>query len=464
MKSTVEPLEGNKVKLSITVEASELEPAVDAAWKQIAKEVKIPGFRAGKVPRKVLEARVDPTYARSEALQSAVPEFYTQAVREHDVDVIAQPEIDITDGEESGDIAFDAVVEIRPEIEIAGYQGLSVEIPSPHPSDDDVADQIDRIRSQYGELSAVDRPAIDGDHVSIDIAGTSDGEPVDGLTADDYLYEVGSGTVVAELDVELRGKKPGDIVTFEAQHPDPDEGQVQFRVLVKDVKERLLPELSDEWVAEATEFETVDALRDDVISRLTNVRKTQANMALQSKLGDALAELVTDEVPDSLVGSEMRARLEDMVHRLSHQGITLEQYLSITGTEPQAFSDDLRETAVQATKVDLALRAIAVAEGLTATDAELDEQIEQLASTADIDVDVAREQLDTAGRLSDLRADLTNRNALKWLNDLVIITDEAGNPIRREELEVPDDPAEHEHDHDHDHEGHDHDHDHDHEH
>ncbi|HNI36163.1 MAG TPA: trigger factor family protein, partial [Microthrixaceae bacterium] len=144
MKSSIEPVEGNKVKISVTIEAEEFEPSIDAAWKAIAKEVRIPGFRPGKVPRKVLEARVEPAYARSEAIQKAVPEFYFKAVREHDVDAIAQPELDITGGEESGDVEFDAVVEVRPEIEIAGYQGLSVTIPSPHAVDQDIADQIDR--------------------------------------------------------------------------------------------------------------------------------------------------------------------------------------------------------------------------------------------------------------------------------------------------------------------------------
>ncbi len=460
MKSSIEPLEGNKVKLSVTFDEAELEPAIDKAWQQIAKEVRIPGFRAGKVPRKVLEQRIEKEYARSEALRDAIPEFYLQAIREHSVDVIDQPEIDITTGEEAGDVAFDATVEVRPEITIEGYADIEVEVPSPEPSDDDIADQIDRLRSSYGDIVVVERPAATGDHLTIDIAGSRDGEEVEGLVAEDYTYELGSASIVAELDDQLRGLSAGATVTFDAPHPDPSEEEpVTYEVTVKEVKERILPEVTDEWVAEATEFETVDDFRDDVIERLTKVRRAQASMAVQSKIGDALAELVTDEIPDTLTSSEMRSRLEDMIRRLAAQGITLEQYLQVTGTDPQAFSDDLRQTAQQAVKVDLALRAIATAEGLLPDDAAIDEEIEKMAAQLDMDADEVRSRLEEGDQIGALRADLGNRAALRWLTDSVRIVDEAGRPVSRDQLELDDDD---EHEHDHDHSDHDHsDHDHD---
>ena len=463
MKSTIEPAEGNKVKLSVTVPEAELDPALENAWRQIGREVRIPGFRNGKVPRKVLEQRVEPGYARAEAIREAIPSFYLEALREHAVDVIAQPEIDITSGEESGDIAFDATVEVRPEITVTGYQSLSVTIPSPHPSDDDIADQIDRLRGNYGEMVLVERPVATGDYVTIDITGTREGEELDGLVAEDYSYEVGSGTIVAALDDQLRGLKVGETVEFESPHPDPDETEpIDFTVVVKEIKERVLPELDDEWVAEATEFATVDELRDDVITRLSTVRKAQASMAVQSKIGDALAELVTDEIPESLAGTEMRARLEDLVNRLSSQGIGLEQYLQITGTEPQAFTDDLRETALQACKVDLALRAIAVAEDLTPSDADLEEEFARIGAQVDLDVDEVRQRIAENDQMLAVRSDIGNRAALKWLTEHVEIVDESGSAVNRDELDLDmdedDDHAGHDHD-DHDHAGHDHDHD-----
>ena len=176
MKSTVEPLEGNKVKLSVEVDASEFEPAVDAAFKKIAREVRLPGFRPGKAPRKVLEARLGPLAGREQALQDSLPEYYSAAVIEHDVDVIAAPEIDITGGQEAGDVAFDAVVEVRPSIEVPGYGGLRVTLERPGVDDEALDAQIDRMRDLDSTLEVVDRPAQDGDTVTIDIAGTLDGD------------------------------------------------------------------------------------------------------------------------------------------------------------------------------------------------------------------------------------------------------------------------------------------------
>ncbi|MFN8050640.1 MAG: trigger factor [Acidimicrobiales bacterium] len=464
MKSSIEPLEGNKVKISVTIEAEEFEPSIDAAWKTIAKEVRIPGFRPGKVPRKVLEQRVEPAYARSEAIQKAVPEFYFAAVRENDVDAIAQPELDITSGEEEGDVSFDAVVEVRPEIELSGYQGLSITIPSPHPADEDIADQIDRLRGQYGELVTVERPAASGDFVTIDIAGSQNGEAADGLTADDYSYEVGSGTIVPELDDQLRGLKAGESVEFVANHPQPDEPRIDFTVTVKEVKEKVLPDLDDAWISDATEFSSVDEFRDDVIERLTKVRKAQASMAVQSKLGDALAELVEVEVPESLLGSEMRARLENLVGRLQQQGLSLETYLQVTGTEPATFSEDLRNDSHVAIKVDLALRAVTRQEGLVPSDDEVDDEVHKVAEQVGMDVERVRRELEAADQISAIRSDLGRRNALRWLTERIEILDESGLPVDRALLDLDpdddDDHAGHDHDHDHDHEGHDHDHDH----
>ncbi|MGI9643300.1 MAG: trigger factor [Acidimicrobiia bacterium] len=199
MKSELTTLESNKVKLSVEVDETEIDNHIDEAFKKIAKEVRLPGFRLGKAPRKVLEARIGKDYARGEALREALPEYYRQAIIEHDVDVIAPPDLDITDGEEEGPVAFEAVVEVRPEITIAGYNGLRVEIPAPAASDEEIASQIDSLRDQFAEREEVSRSAIDDDYVTVDITTSHDGEPVEGLTAEDYTYELGSGLVVEEM-------------------------------------------------------------------------------------------------------------------------------------------------------------------------------------------------------------------------------------------------------------------------
>jgi trigger factor len=438
VKSSVEALEGNKVKLSVEVEQAELDKAIDGAFKRIAREVKIPGFRPGKAPRRILEARLGADMARQEALREALPEWYAQAVQENDVDVIAPPEIDITAGQDDGEVAFDAVVEVRPKINVGGYQHLRVTVPSPVVADEDVDAQVERLRSQFGELRTVERPAVDGDHVSIDIAGSIGGEPVDGLTADDYLYEVGSASIVPEVDEHVRGAKVGDILVFDAEHPDPDEDQtISLRILVKEVKEKVLPDLDDEWVNEASEFETVDELRDDFRSRLGAVKRVQSQLALRQGVVDALVQLVVEDAPEPLVASEVDRRVRDLVHRLSHQGASVEQYLAATGTTAEELTEQLREQATSAVKADLALRSVIEAEDITADDDEVDVEIERLAQQIDQKPDKLRKELERGGQIEAVRSDVTRGKALEWLADHAEVVDEDGVVIDRTLLEPP---------------------------
>jgi trigger factor len=437
VKATVEPLEGNKVKLSVEVDEQEFEEAVEAAFRKIAREVRIPGFRPGKAPRRVLEARLGKDVARQQALQDALPDYYADAVREHEVDVIAPPELDITDGADAGPIAFDAVVEVRPTILVPGYGGLRVTIPAPEPSDDDIDAQVERLRSQFGELAAVDRPAGADDFVSIDIAGSQDGEPVEGLTADDYLYQVGSGAIVAEMDEQLQGAEVGDILEFEAPHPaEPDGDPLTFRILLKEVKERVLPDLDDDFAAEASEFDTFAELRADLAHRMSQVKRAQAQAALREGVGEALVELVDIDLPEALVASELQDRINDLAVRLQAQGITIEQWLAGTGRSQEDFIAELRVAADKSAKVDLALRAVAEAEGIEADDDDLEDEYAQVAERLQLDVDAVREQFERAGQTQAIRSDIKKRKALEWLVDTVEVVDDAGDPVDRDRLEL----------------------------
>lgn len=442
MKSSLEPLEGNKVKLSISVDDDEFEKEIDAAFKRIAREVRLPGFRPGKAPRKVLEARIGLDAARVDALEHAVPTFYMEAVTEHDVDVIAQPEFDITSGQEEGEeVAFEAVVEVRPVVTVPGYASLRVEIPSPSVDDAELDARIDHLRESHAELQPVERPAQEGDNVTIDIAGSRDGEPIEGLVADDYLYEVGSGTVVPELDEELVGAAVDDTVTFTADHPDPDEDPVDFEVTVKEIKEKVLPDADDAFAAEASEFETIEELREDLRTRFSTVKVMQARMAVQQNTAEALAALVDEDAPEALVNQEMQQRLEDLAMRLQAQGMGIEQYLATTGQDQEAFVADLRETAAQGVKVDLALRAVAAAEEMEVTDEDLDAEIAQVAERVGQKPDKVRKQLERNGQMSAVRSDLRTRKALEWLTEQVELVDEGGSTIDRASLEVASDDS-----------------------
>ena len=438
MRATSETVEGNKVRLSVEVDEAEVDRVLADAVRTLSRQARVPGFRPGKVPRQVLEARMGGAAAlRTEALREAIPDFYARALADAEIDPISPPEIDITSGQDAGALAFDAVVEVRPVVPIPGYAGLKVTIPTPKVAESDVDAQIDRLRETDAELVEVERPARDGDHVTLDIHGTlPDGEEV--LGADDFLYEVGSGRVVPDLDDQLRGSNVGDALAFSANAPGASpvqERDIAFRVLVKDVKEKKLPEVTDEWAAEASEFSTVEELRADLRDRLAKTKIVQAQLALRQGALAALAELVEDDqVPEVLVEEELRERLHDLGHRLEQQGLSVGQFLQRTGMAEEAFLADLRTEARQAVKSDLALRSLAEQESLEVGDDEIDAEIDAMASRLQLQPAVVRERLTRGGRIPAVRSEQRKAKALAWLLDHVEVVDEEGASVSREEL------------------------------
>jgi trigger factor len=437
MRATTEPLEGNLVRLSVEIDEPEFDRALVGVVKTLASQVRVPGFRPGKVPRKVLEARMGGAGAlRAEALRESLPDFYARAVVDSEIDPIASPEIDITAGEESGGVSFDAVVQVRPVVSIPGYDGLQVTLPGLRVSDEDIDGQVNRLRENDAELESVGRPATDGDLVSIDLHG-SDGSGAEVVGIDDYLYEVGSGTITPELDVELRGAKTGDILAFTSPAPGNEDEIISFRVLVKDVKVKKLPEPTDEWAAESSEFATVAELRADISDRMARVKLVQSQMALREKTVEAVAGLVDDgDVPEVLVDSEVNERLHDLQHRLEAQKLGLGEYLQATGRTPDDLLAAVRVDAQRAVKADLALRALAEAEDLAVSDDELDTEIATMAQRMETSAAALRRQLDTAGRTVAVRSELRKGKALQWLLDHVELFDEEGNPMSRDDLKT----------------------------
>jgi trigger factor len=293
----------------------------------------------------------------------------------------------------------------------------------------------------------VGRPARDGDYVTIDVHGSGTGDEDTHL--EDYLYEVGSGSALAGLDEHLRGVKPGDIVQFTSpvRTADGAEHTVSVRVLVKDVKEKVLPQPNDDWAKEASEFDTLDALREDLRTRVGQLKLLQARVAWQEGARDALVGLVDVTPPDALVDTEVRERLHDLSHRLEERRISLDQFLAASGRDEASLLAEIREQAGRAVRLDLALRALADAEDIQVSEEDLDEALKTMAQRAGMSSSELRRRLDTDGRLPAVRSEQRKAKALSWLLDHVELVDEEGKPVALDllrgdvEAQQPDGPS-----------------------
>jgi trigger factor len=447
VKSSVEPLEGNKVKISVNIDESEFDRDIDQAFRKIAREVRLPGFRNGKAPRRVLEARIGIAPAREQALRDAIPVYLAKAVRDHEVDLIATPEVEITEGEETGPVAFDATLEVRPEIAVPGYGGLRVELPSPEATDDEVDEAVAAELRRHGELVDAGRPSAAGDFITVDISATRDGEEVAGLNTEDWSYEVGQGWIADGFDEQVTGVLPGVERRFSAT-PKGTEEPADFVVRVTRVQELGLPELTDEWVADTIGApDTVEAWRESIRERLSDGKLNQARNQLIGRVTEALTGLAEIEPPEALVQSDLQRRVEGMVRQLQSQGISVEQWLSATGQDTTQFIESLKPQSEQAVKVDLALRAVAAAEGIEADEGDLDAEYQRLAVQVNQKANQVRKAYERNDLVPDLVAQIRKSKALDWLLHHVEMVDPDGHELDRDLIlghtHDPDDDDEH---------------------
>ena len=433
METTVEALEGNKVRLRVSVPAGEFETAIDAAFRKLAREVRIPGFRPGKAPRRLLETHLGTEVAREQAIRDSVPEYYLKAVEAEELDAIAPPEFEITAGQEDGDVEFDAVVEVRPEVQIEGYDSLQITIEDPSVLDPEIDAQIDMLRERFADLEESTSPLAKGDYAQLNIKGYVHDEEVPGLTASDFLYEVGSDLVVPKLDEELEGKRPGDMLQFNDELParwgERAGQEVAFQVLVKETKKKVLPEADDEWAREASEFDSLVDLRADIRKRMESVRLIQANLAVRDKVLQAVGAKVAIDIPEPLIQQEMERRLHNLLHRLEEQGASVEQYLMATGVTQDQLIADVRLESTKAVKADLGLRAVVAAEQIIAGDDEVDAEIIRLAERSGRKPAQLRKEIERGQGLQAVRSELSRGKALQFLVDHATVVDEEGKPL-----------------------------------
>jgi trigger factor len=437
MKTTVERLEPTKVKLTIEVEPREVSKAFDAAAREIAQQVQLPGFRKGRVPRKLLESKVGKGAIAQQAIEPAVSRYYADAVQAEELDVVANPEIDLQTFTEEEGCVFEATVEVRPELEVPDHEGIDVTYPDWDVSDEEVQERIDELRDRFSELEEVDRPAHVGDYVTIDLEVVKGGEPIEDAAVEDALYEVGSGGVTPQLDQELAGAVAGQSLTYVDELPEdyPVHGgePAEFTVTVKDVREKQLPELDDDFAITASEFETLEELEEDIRTDLRRRKVAAARQELRGQVLEAYVALVGEvPLPDAMVEGEVQSHLEQLESQAERYGLELEELLEVQGLELDAYTEDLREQARGSVRARLVLEALAEKIEIEVDSVDLSDEIQRHAEQRGVEPGVIARIVNEHGTAGVLVGDVIRRKALDALVEAADVTGGPGEADLRE--------------------------------
>jgi trigger factor len=431
VKSTVENLSPTRVRLAVEVPFDDLKPSLDKAYKEIASQVRVPGFRPGKVPARIIDQRVGRGTVLQEAVNEALPRLYGEAAREHELQPLGQPEIDITNLDDGTSLSFTAEVDVRPEIALPELEGLAVTVDDTEVTDEDVEEQLNELRDRFGTLKGVDRPAQEGDYVSIDLVSKVGDEEVEGGSATGLSYVVGSNDLADGLDEAITGKSAGESATFtttlrQGEHAG---AEAEITATVNSVKVKELPEVDDEFAQLASEFDTVDELRADLRTRLGHVKTLEQGAQARDKLLEQLVEAVDFPLPESAVQAEVDYREHDVVHSLGHDDALFDRYLEAQGKSREEFQAELRESAEKSVRAQFILDAVADKIEAQPSEAELTEYLIRQAARYQMAPQEFANQVVQGGNLPMLMADLRRNKALAELLETAVVTDAAGNTV-----------------------------------
>jgi trigger factor len=419
LRTSQEPVDKDRVKLRVEMDESLLAPALDTIYRRWAGQIKVPGFRKGKVPRKIIDARVGPEVIREEALREALPDAYRDALKSEELEAIAPPEIEVLEFEPGTPVVFEAVVDVRPEVIVPELSSLTLEAPSSEVTTDELDEQLERLRDRFAELETVSREARRGDFALIDLKGYVGGEPVEGATAPDYLYEVGSRSGPPKLDEELEGERAGAILKFNEVLPEglAEHGgaEASFTVLLKEVKAKKLPPLDDDFAKTVGEFDTLDGLKEDLRSRLHEVKVEMVEDELRGRALTALVDAATLEPPEKLVEGEFDHRLHHFEEDLQRAGMTLDEYAGRIDQTELEIRRDIRQEAARGVKAELLLEQIAREAQIEVTEEDIGREIALVAARSNQDPREVAEQAVKQNRLSAIAADVMRRKALDYV-------------------------------------------------
>ncbi|MFO7300664.1 MAG: trigger factor [Actinomycetes bacterium] len=417
------------VKFRISEEA--INEAKKVAARRLSEGIKIRGFRPGKAPLPIVEATVGADRVRKEAIDEALPKVLEEILEEQDLQPAVRPRLESLN-EEEGAVEAEVRITLWPTIETPNYKDRKIVVTNPEVTDEELEENIKRMLEQFGTVEEVDRPAGEGDFVSIDITATKDGEEVEGATVSDLLYEVGSGGFLEGADEHLTGKKARDVVEFNGPLPsgfgERAGEEVLFKITLNEVKERVLPELDDEWVDENTEFETVEELREALREQLRDVKVRAAAREFSEKALSTLRDEVDIEIPDGLIEAEANDIIHNFLHRLEDAELSLEDYFRATGTNSDVLVADAKEQAKVSILNRLVLESIVEAEGITVTEEELSNAVQALAARSGDPVRFIK-AFRQAGQELALAGDILRNRALDVILSNASPVDEDGNPL-----------------------------------
>ena len=398
MSVQVEKLEKSMAKLTITVEAAKFDAAVDSAYQKNKGKIALPGFRKGKAPRAMIEKMYGTGVFYEDAANELIPEAYETAAKESELEIVAQPEIEVTQMEKGTDFIFTATVAIKPEVTLGDYKGIEVEKKEAEVSEEEITAEIDKAREANSRLITIeDRATEDGDTVIIDFDGYVDGKQFEGGYAEDYTLVLGSHSFIDNFEDQLVGKNLGEDVevnvTFpEEYHVDELKGKpALFKVKIKEIQKKELPELDDDFAQDVSDFDTLDEYKADVEKKILENKENQIKREQEDQIIEKIIENAQMEIPQQMITAQTRQMTQEFAQRLQSQGLSLEQYMQFTGLTPQKMMEDLEPQALKRIQSRVVLEAVVVAENIEASDEEIDKELENMASMYQMEIDKLKE-------------------------------------------------------------------------
>ena len=398
MSVQVEKLEKNMAKLTIEVSSEEFENAIAKAYKKNKNKISMPGFRKGKAPRAMIEKMYGKGIFYEDAANSIIPDAYADAAKESELEIVAQPEIDVTQIESGKPFIFTATVALKPEVTLGEYKGIEVEKKEVEVTDEEVEAEINKVRESNARMLDIDdRATQDGDTVLIDFDGYVDGKQFEGGKADDYSLVLGSHSFIDNFEEQLVGKNIGDDVEVNVTFPENYQAEelqgkpAVFKVKIKEIKVKELPELDDDFAQDVSDFDTLDEYKADVEKKILENKENQIKREQEDQIIEKIIEKAQMEIPQQMITAQTRQMTQEFAQRLQSQGLSLEQYMQFTGLTPQKMLEELKPQALKRIQSRLVLEAVVAAENIETTEEELDKEIENMASMYQMEVDKLKE-------------------------------------------------------------------------